>query len=308
MAPTIVPQKRALTDSTNTHLGPPTTPASGKKRKVELPSSPAFTSSQKGASRKITSSQPKSTFESDVLDKFSQDISDLKQNNAEKDQDWQRPPVADFDPATSKLCFQAIEAEEGTIAGGKPTVKLFGVSEKGNSVVLHVTDFKHYLFIEAPVSFQPSDCPAFKAHLENAMHSHQPMIHSVTFAMRMNIYGFQGNMESPYLKITVTDPKHIPKVRGAIERSEANWKGMWQVDDGPGRTIKIRTFDNIQYVLRFMVDCHVSGSSRGNSQHHRRHADSISRRSKECPGWKPLPANISCCRVQGSPTARSRPK
>jgi len=259
MATTLVPQKRVLADTTNTHLGPPSTPASAKKRKVEPPSSsPAFTSSQRTASRKITSSQPKSTFESNVLDKFSQEISDLKQNNAEKDQQWARPRLSSFEPAADNLCFQAIEAEEGTLAGGKPTVKLFGVTEKGNSVMLHVTDFKHYLYIEAPVSFQPSDCQAFKAHLETAVPSHQPVIHSVSFAMRMNIYGYQGNTESPYLKITVADPKQISKVRGAIERGEANWKGMWQIDDTPGRVIKIRTFDNIQYVLRFMVDCHVS--------------------------------------------------
>jgi DNA polymerase delta subunit 1 len=259
MATKLVPQKRVLTDSTNTHLGPPSTPASAKKRRVEPPSSsPAFRNSQKGAGRKITSSQPKSTFESDVLDKFSQEISDLKQNNAEKDQEWERPPVTNLNPASDNICFQAIEAEEGTLAGGKPTVKLFGVTEKGNSVMLHVTDFKHYLYVEAPVSFQNSDCPAFKAHLETVVPWHPSVIHSVVLTMRMNIYGYQGNMESPYLKITVTDPKHIPKVRGAIERGEANWKGMWQVDDGPGRDMKIRTFDNIQYVLRFMVDCHVS--------------------------------------------------
>lgn len=70
--------------------------------------------------------------------------------------------------------------------------------------------------------------------------------------LRENLYGFQGNQQSPYLKITVTDPKHINKVRSKIEHGEANWKGMWKGVDGG-----ILTFDSIQYVLRFMVDTKV---------------------------------------------------
>jgi NAD(P)-dependent dehydrogenase (short-subunit alcohol dehydrogenase family) len=37
-----------------------------------------------------------------------------------------------------------------------------------------------------------------------------------------------------------------------IEGGNANWKGLWKGVDGG-----IRTYDNIQYVLRFMVDCKV---------------------------------------------------
>lgn len=70
--------------------------------------------------------------------------------------------------------------------------------------------------------------------------------------LRENLYGFHGNQQNPYLKISVTDPKFINKVRTAIQSGAANWKQMWKgVDDG------ILTFDNIQYVLRFMIDCKV---------------------------------------------------
>lgn len=76
----------------------------------------------------------------------------------------------------------------------------------------------------------------------------------VQMVMRENLYGFQGNQQNPYLKITVTDPKYIARVRGKIESGEANWKGMWKGAD-------VLTFDMIQYVLRFMVDCKVCTSS-----------------------------------------------
>jgi DNA polymerase delta subunit 1 len=74
--------------------------------------------------------------------------------------------------------------------------------------------------------------------------------------MRENMYGFQGNQKSPYLKITVTDPKFIPRLRTTIEQGNANYKGLWKSADN-----SILTFDAIQYVLRFMVDTHIAGMS-----------------------------------------------
>lgn len=253
MAATVVPQKRVLGESrTGQNIS---SPSNIKKRKTDANEpvpTPRFLSSQKPAGSKLGAAQPKSAFESEVLEKLSQDISQRKQNNTEKDQAWDRPPVKDFVPSRDNLTFQSIEAEEGTLNGGKVTVKLFGVTMEGHSVMLHVTDFKHYLYVAAPMSFQPKDCAPFKAYLETQVAQHQPAIHSVSLAMREDIYHYQGNVQSPYLKITVTDPKFINSVRSTIEKGFANWKGMWGVLDGG-----LRTYDNIQYVLRFMVDCKV---------------------------------------------------
>ena len=120
--------------------------------------------------------------------------------------------------------------------------------------MLHVTDFLHYLYVGAPVGFAQKDCEPFKAYLDAQVAQHQPAIHMVQMVMRENIYGFQGNQQNPFLKITVTDPKYINRVRTTIKDGNANWKGMWK-NDGSG----LVTFDNIQYVMRFMVDCKVCG-------------------------------------------------
>lgn len=77
----------------------------------------------------MASSQPKSQFETEVLEKMTQDISGLKKSNAEKDQQWERPPLRDFNPKEDVLRFQCIDIEEGTLHGGKVTLKMFGVSE-----------------------------------------------------------------------------------------------------------------------------------------------------------------------------------
>jgi DNA polymerase delta subunit 1 len=102
------------------------------------------------------------------------------------------------------------------------------------------------------VSFTVSDCEGFKQYLETHLGQHQPAIHSVQMVMRENLFGFQGNQRSPYLKITVTDPKHINRLRTSIESGGANFKGLWKGADGG-----ILTFDNIQYILRFMIDTKV---------------------------------------------------
>jgi DNA polymerase delta subunit 1 len=133
MATARVPQKRILGEATNTHRNIPSSPVSAKKRKLEsVASSPAarFKSSQNGPKGKLGSSQPKSHFESEVLEKMTQDLEGLKRNNAEKDQEWKRPSLGTFDPETDNLVFQQIEAEEATLhGGGKATIKLFGVTE-----------------------------------------------------------------------------------------------------------------------------------------------------------------------------------
>ena len=256
-AATLPPPRGPLADSTNSHRNINPTPNAAKRRKLENASSPSkrLRTSQPN-SKGLGSSQPKSQFETETLEKLTQDITGLKQKNSEKDQQWERPGLEDFDEERDTLCFQQIEAEEGTLHGGRTTVKLFGVTETGHSVLLHVTDFLHYLYVAAPVSFGKNDTEGFKQYLETQMAQHQPVIHSVGLVMRENLFGFQGNQKSPYLKITVTDPKFINRLRTTVESGNCNYKQMWKGVDGG-----ILTFDSIQYVLRFMIDTGVSGAA-----------------------------------------------
>lgn len=254
--PAKAPNKRALQETSVSRRNQQMSPT--KKRKLENGNTPQF----KTPARRVPnganpgSSQPKSQFEEEVLEKLTQDIETLKQNNTERDQHWARPSLDDFNETQDNLTFQQIEAEEGTLHGGKATVKLFGVTETGHSVLLHVTDFLHYLYVAAPVSFTKNDCEPFKAYLETCLGQHQPAIQSVQMVLRENLFGFQGNQKSPYLKITVTDPKFITRLRTAVEQGNANYKGLWKAAEGG-----ILTFDSIQYVLRFMIDTGVKGMS-----------------------------------------------
>ncbi|PVI00869.1 catalytic subunit DNA polymeras-like protein delta [Periconia macrospinosa] len=255
------PHKRVLSEASSTRANVQASPRSAKKLKLDNGTTKTGRAPVRSANTSFNSSQPqKSRFEEEVLEQMSQDIETLKQTNSEKDQQWSRPPLPEgFSETTHKLVFQNIEAEEGVLSGGKATVKLFGVTEDGHSIMLHVTGFLHYFYIAAPMGFQPSDCNAYKTYLEaqcqKSFNSHSAVIHSVQMTMRENILRFQGNQKSPYLKITVNDHKSINRVRKLVQ-NEANWKGLWPDVEGG-----ILTFDNIIYVLRFMIDTKISGMS-----------------------------------------------
>ncbi|KAF2727044.1 DNA polymerase delta catalytic subunit [Polyplosphaeria fusca] len=255
-----VQRKRVLAESTNTRTNVQASPRSAKKLKLDNSGGTNGRTPVKMANGAVNSSQPKSQFEEEVLEKMTQEIETLKQSNTEKDQQWQRPALNDFDESRDNLCFQQIDAEEGVLNGGRATVKLFGVTESGHSVLLHVTDFRHYFYIAAPIGFQRDDCNAYKVFLESELQKnfsqHSAIVHSVQMLMKENIYRFQGNQKSPYLKISVTDPKLITRVRRFVQEGNANWKQLWKVQDGG-----ILSFDVIQYVLRFMIDTKIAGMS-----------------------------------------------
>ncbi|KAF2201011.1 catalytic subunit DNA polymeras-like protein delta [Delitschia confertaspora ATCC 74209] len=254
------PAKRVLAESTSTRSNVQNSPRSAKKLKLDN-GTIRNGLTPKVANGGLHSSQPKSQFEEEVLEKLTQDMNGLKQKNTERDQQWKRPPLDDFNEIRDSICFQQIEVEEGAIGGGKTAVKLFGVTETGHSVLLHVTHFLHYFYIAAPVGFQKHDCEPYKVFLEAAVAKKNTLysaaVHSVQMTMKENLYGFQGNQKSPYLKITVTDPKIINRVRMTIMDGDANYKSMWKGASEGG----ILTFDNIQYILRFMIDTNISGMS-----------------------------------------------
>lgn len=124
-SPAKAASKRVLQDASTSRQNIQSTSPS-KRRKLNGAATNGF---KKPGNGPAGSQQQKSHFEEEVLEKLTQDISGLRKKNAEKDQQWARPGLDDFNEKIDTLCFQQIEAEEGTLHGGKTTVKLFGVTE-----------------------------------------------------------------------------------------------------------------------------------------------------------------------------------
>jgi DNA polymerase delta subunit 1 len=67
--------------------------------------------------------------------------------------------------------------------------------------------------------------------------------------MKESLWGYSGSGPSPFLKIIAKDPRGVNRLRTLFETGKL---------DTFGATM---TFDNVAYVLRLMIDCHITGMS-----------------------------------------------
>ena len=78
---------------------------------------------------------------------------------------------------TSFAVFQQIDIDESTDATTGSTLRLFGLTKKGNSVLLHVHGFKPYFYVAAPKDFMTEDCKHLKDRLNVSMIQLSPGSH-----------------------------------------------------------------------------------------------------------------------------------
>ncbi|KAK7204813.1 DNA polymerase family B-domain-containing protein [Myxozyma melibiosi] len=187
-----------------------------------------------------------SSFEED-LERLEEEIG----HSAENDQKWARPALPAFDPKTTPIVFQQIDAEEA-IYNDQPVVRLFGVTEEGHSVMCNMTGFYHYFYVQAPYQFEQYHVNSLHDYLDTL---YPGAIYSIEIVSRWSIMYYLGESPSAFLKITVKDPRHINRVRGGFERGQVEWR-----DGNVGFALET-TYDNIQYVMRAMIDTKLSGMS-----------------------------------------------
>ncbi|KAL7412360.1 delta DNA polymerase [Mrakia frigida] len=166
-------------------------------------------------------------------------------------QTWARPapPVLDFNK--DSIVFQQIDIEEYLEPGAGPSLRIFGVTQAGNSLLLHVNSFSPYLYVAAPRGFVNEDCKAFTEAVNSAINNGRAVINTKV-QMKRSLWGYKGDASVPFLKITLVDPKMVPRIRGIFERGEFQFRDMF---NGP-----ISSYEsNIAYTLRFMIDNKITG-------------------------------------------------
>ncbi|MBW0480701.1 hypothetical protein O181_020416 [Austropuccinia psidii MF-1] len=163
---------------------------------------------------------------------------------------WARPALPPFDPRNTAIVFQQIEIDEQS-QSNMPQLRIFGVTETGHSVLAHIQDFLPYFWVPAPKDFQNSDCKDLAAALNSALSTGIKPVHSITVFFKMSLWAYTGDTKSPFLKVTLTDFKHLGRVKNAFERGEVNFRDKFSA---------CSTFEsNISYTLRFMIDKKVTG-------------------------------------------------
>ncbi|QPG75401.1 DNA-directed DNA polymerase delta [Brettanomyces nanus] len=199
--------------------------------------------------KKLTSSQvdnEPSTFEKELIN-MSKNKSLDADGNLTTDQVWERPKLPSFDPDSYDIEFQQLDADE-TIIRGCSAARFFGVTGEGYSVLCNVIGFRHYFYAPVPKGFTADDVKEFRRYLS----SNYAGIVDIRISKKESIWGFNNNVKLPFFKVVVDNSKHIGRIRSGFERGEVQFKGLFQ----PGGQM---TFDNVQYLLRLMVDCHIVG-------------------------------------------------
>ncbi|KAH0582948.1 DNA-directed DNA polymerase delta [Termitomyces sp. 'cryptogamus'] len=212
-------------------------PLSRARTKADAPSEPTTKRRKLGPSASFQGSQgaADSSF-ADVLQRIKDEAGDG--NIAEGGSDsWARPYLTPLNERTDKIVFQQIDVEESQEGGGPTKLRMFGVSETGHSVLAHITDFLPYFYIAVPRGFNREDVIPFRQELNN-LAAGDPVVR-IEYVEKRSLWGYRGDDWIPFLKITISDPRSLPK-------------GLF--------SDAVPTFEsNIAYTLRFMIDAKVVG-------------------------------------------------
>lgn len=111
-----------------------------------------------------------------------------------------------------------------------------------------VTGFLHYFYVPCPVGFNEKSIADLKNHIAD---KHGKVVQDITIVEKESLWGYNGNDKSPFMKITVNDPRQIGKLRSAFESGSITFPGLYPTT----------SYDNISFILRAMIDCHITGMS-----------------------------------------------
>ncbi|XP_002983728.2 DNA polymerase delta catalytic subunit isoform X2 [Selaginella moellendorffii] len=182
---------------------------------------------------------------------------------------WKRNHVEAFDPKEHPVVFQQLEIDyvigesdrewmPGR-TGPAAILRMFGVTQQGNSVCCHIHGFEPYFYISCPDGWNPDDTSKFRHTLETRMREANRNSKTPTFVPRVemvqkrSLMYFQTQKARAFLKIVVALPTMVASCRGILE------KGITL--EGFGHKCFITYESNILFALRFMIDCNVGGGN-----------------------------------------------
>lgn len=182
---------------------------------------------------------------------------------------WRRPHAPSLDPSSDTLVFQQIDLDyylgsavagmPGQSQGKVPIIRMFGVTDNGNSVCCHVHGFAPYFYVPAPNGFTSAYLGEFQRELNSVvlkdMRSNKDNISVTVLAVditrKENMYGYHGKQSLDFLQITMAMPRLIAPAKRLLEQG---------FKFGPFPLQCYQAFEaNIDFEIRFMVDSDVVG-------------------------------------------------
>ncbi|KAJ8595638.1 hypothetical protein M405DRAFT_871726 [Rhizopogon salebrosus TDB-379] len=223
-------------------------PLARTRTKPDVNSEPAAKRRKLGPS----DSQQTNSF-ADVLAQLSQDREHdgiVAEGGADS---WARPTLPPINEKRDRIVFQQIDIDQATDStNGSIVLRLFGVTEGGNSVLAYITDFLPYFYVAVPRGFDETDLIAFAEQLNKQAQGN--FVKHIEFVKKRSLWGYRGDDWIPFMKIVLFEPRNLPKIRGLFERGECGFRDIFPIGQS------YPTFEsNIVYTLRFMIDTKVVG-------------------------------------------------
>ncbi|KXN81551.1 DNA polymerase delta catalytic subunit [Leucoagaricus sp. SymC.cos] len=169
----------------------------------------------KGASFNSQGLQSQSSF-ADVLERFNKEKGISTADAEGGAGEWERPKLGVIDPKRDSIIFQQIDVEEGVDGNGHFGIRMYGVTQDGHSVMTLITDFLPYFYIGLPRGFQDDDLSPFREYLNNLFGNNE-IVRKVEKISKRTLWGYKGDDWIPFLKLTISDPKSLPKVFHAFD-------------------------------------------------------------------------------------------
>ncbi|KAM6904983.1 DNA polymerase delta catalytic subunit [Xenentodon cancila] len=182
---------------------------------------------------------------------------------------WRRPHAPPLNASSDTLVFQQIDLDyylgasvagmPGQSRGKVPIIRMFGVTDNGNSVCCHVHGFAPYFYVPAPNGFTSDYLGEFKRELNSAvlkdMRSNKDNISVTVLAVditrKESMYGYHGQRSLDFLRVTMAMPRLVAPAKRLLEQG---------FKFGPFPIQNYQTYEaNIDFEIRFMVDSDVVG-------------------------------------------------
>jgi len=185
-----------------------------------------------------------------------------------KFQQWARPPLS-WSPGQKNLCFMQVDIDYYTEAPSfkywpglqtdtrVPVLRMYGVTEDGNSVLAHIHGFLPYFYVPCPEGFQ--DITVFGQSLElqlaeaGVREKVSRHVIDVEVVQRSSLQNYVKEEHSSFFKVTLAVPSLVSASRGIIER------GFSLVGNRGYFNPSVSYETNVPFPLRFMVDRGIMG-------------------------------------------------
>jgi DNA polymerase delta subunit 1 len=218
---------------------------------------------------------------------------------------WSRPavPAAALDPSQSTLNMQWLDIDMiggqplpsnpnpskrkmvGARAGQVPVIRIFGVTDAGNSVAAYIHGYTPYGYFGLPDGFEVDGSEENLAEIRRFLNDRlrekvggrggganggagadddaaaSAFCHGVQYIDdHASIMGFSAT-HTKFLKVFVGMPTMIPKLKTIMESEGHNVPGLRSAGGGGSMGCQLQPFEcNVPFVLRFMIDRDITGA------------------------------------------------